>query len=58
MSEGQVRCLHILQKHSGSRNPINRRKGQQVTRSKEEAIANIQGIKAQISSAEDFQRLA
>ena len=54
----EVRCLHILQKHTGSRNPVNRRKGEQVTRSKEEAIANIQNFRSQINSAEDFQRIA
>ena len=56
MSEVQV--CHILQKHTGSRNPINRRKGVQVTRSKEEAIANINNFKEQIASLDDFKRLA
>ena len=37
----QVQVCHILQKHAGSRNPMNRRKGCAVTRSKDEAIANI-----------------
>ena len=47
-----------MQKHTGSRNPVVRRTGQAVTRSKEEAIANIQNFISQISSAEDFANLA
>ena len=58
MAENQVRVLHILQKHTDSRNPFDRYRNKQVTRSKDEAIANIQNIRSQISSADDFQRLA
>ena len=54
----QVQVCHLLQKHTGSRNPVNRRKGEQVTRSKDEAIANINAFKAQISSLDDFMRLS
>lgn len=54
----QVRAAHILQKHTGSRNPFDRYRNKQVTRSKEEAIANINQIREQISNQEDFLRLA
>ena len=53
-----MRVLHILQKHTESRNPFDRYRNKQVTRSKDEAIANINNIKTQIKSQEDFQRLA
>ena len=36
-----VRCSHLLCKHTGSRNPVSRRTGQQITMSKEEAIAEL-----------------
>ena len=36
-----VRCSHILLKHSGSRNPFDRVRNRQVTRSKQEAIDGI-----------------
>jgi len=39
--QAPVRAQHILLKHTGSRNPMNRRKGEQVTRSKQEATDGI-----------------
>ena len=54
----QVRVRHILQKHTGSRNPIVRATGKAVTRSKDEAIANVQQFKAQIQSEQDFASIA
>ena len=54
----QVRCLHILQKHVGSRNPNDSYRNVAITRSKEEAIANIQEFVSQIKGMEDWNRLA
>lgn len=58
----QVRCAHILLKHTGSRNPINRNTNQPVTRSKEEAIAEIkqhlESIKASATPDREFKNLA
>ena len=54
----EVRCLHILQKHAGSRNPVVRRTGLTVQRTKEEAIANIQAFRASITSQDDFMKIA
>jgi hypothetical protein len=39
-----VTCLHLLCKHTGSRNPVSRRTNKQITISKEEAIQELQGI--------------
>ena len=46
--QGQIRVLHLLQKHVGSRNPFDRLRNKQVTRSKDEAIANIRQFRSQI----------
>ena len=54
----QVGAKHILQKHVGSRNPNDSYRNKVITRSKEEAIANIENFKAQIKSVEDFDRIA
>ena len=54
----QVRVCHILQKHTGSRNPVDSYRNKQITRSKDEAIANIQAFAQQIASADDFMRIA
>ena len=54
----QVRVCHILQKHTQSRNPHDSYRNKPITRSKDEAIANVQAFKAQITSAEDFMRIA
>jgi hypothetical protein len=40
----QIRVKHILQKHLGSRNPNDSYRKKPVTRTKEEAIANIHQI--------------
>ena len=45
-------------KHLGSRNPNDSYRNKKITRSKEEAIAGIRDIKSQITSLEDFTRLA
>jgi peptidyl-prolyl cis-trans isomerase NIMA-interacting 1 len=58
MDSDEVQCYHILLKHTGSRNPVDSYRNKPVTRSKEEAIAGIQAIKAQIKSIEDFTRIA
>ena len=39
--ESAITCSHILQKHSGSRRPFDSYRNKAVTRSKEEALANI-----------------
>ena len=44
-----VRCSHLLCKHTGSRNPVSRRTGQQITMSKEEAIAELTQIMADLT---------
>ena len=54
----QVGCKHILQKHVGSRNPNDSYRNKPITRSKEEAIANIEGFRAQIKGVADFDQIA
>ena len=44
----QVRVCHILQKHLGSRNPNDSYRKKPITRSKQEAIANIENFIGQI----------
>jgi NIMA-interacting peptidyl-prolyl cis-trans isomerase 1 len=44
----EVRCAHILQKHKGSRRPIDSYRNTPVTRTIEEARANIQGFLKQV----------
>ncbi|GFH48214.1 hypothetical protein CTEN210_04690 [Chaetoceros tenuissimus] len=39
----QVRAAHLLIKHTGSRNPVSRRTGQQVTLSPQEAMQELTG---------------
>ena len=56
--QAPVRALHILLKHTGSRNPMNRRKGVAVTRSKQEAIDGITKIRESVMAGEDFGKLA
>ena len=43
----QVRVLHILKKHRGSRRPSSWR-AEHITQSKEDAVAQIQALRAQI----------
>jgi hypothetical protein len=57
MSES-VQCLHILQKHLGSRNPNDSYRKKPITRSKEEAVENITKFKAEIKGEEDWNRIA
>eukprot|EP00529_Nitzschia_sp_RCC80_P038193 CAMPEP_0113491274 /NCGR_PEP_ID=MMETSP0014_2-20120614/27473_1 /TAXON_ID=2857 /ORGANISM="Nitzschia sp." /LENGTH=75 /DNA_ID=CAMNT_0000385063 /DNA_START=29 /DNA_END=256 /DNA_ORIENTATION=+ /assembly_acc=CAM_ASM_000159 len=44
----QVRAAHLLIKHTGSRNPVSRRTGQQVTMSPDEAMAELKQYEAKI----------
>lgn len=43
-----VRCAHILQKHNESRRPFDSYRNKPVTRSREEAQANIKGFLEQV----------
>ena len=54
----EIRVKHILQKHVGSRNPNDSYRNKPITRSKEEAIANIEKMKAEIKNMEDWDKLA
>ena len=54
-----VRCSHILLKHAGSRNPFDRVRNKQVTRSKQEAIDGIEKIRESIvNGGQDFAKVA
>lgn len=44
----QVRTAHLLIKHTGSRNPVSRRTGAEVTLTPEEAYAELQAYEARI----------
>ena len=44
----QVRCAHLLIKHSGSRNPVSRRTNQSVTMSPEDALAELEEFERKI----------
>ena len=46
----QVRCAHLLIKHTGSRNPVSRRTGEQVTLSPQDALAELQSYEAKIKA--------
>ena len=46
----QVRTAHLLIKHTGSRNPVSRRTGAQVTLSPDQALAELQSYEARINS--------
>jgi len=46
----QVRCAHLLIKHTGSRNPVSRRTGAQVTLTPEEALAELKTYESRIKS--------
>jgi peptidyl-prolyl cis-trans isomerase NIMA-interacting 1 len=52
--QGQVRVRHCLKKHAGSRRPASWR-CDNITQSKEEAIAQIQAIISQIESSSDIE---
>lgn len=46
--ESTIRCSHILQKHNGSRRPFDSYRNKPVTRTIEEATANIQRIREDV----------
>ena len=46
----QVRTAHLLVKHTGSRNPVSRRTGAQVTLSPGQALAELQSYETRINS--------
>lgn len=46
----EVRCAHLLIKHTGSRNPVSRRTGEQVTLSPQDALAELQKYEATIKA--------
>ena len=48
MDTDEIRVRHILQKHTGSRNPHDSYRNKPITRSKEEAIENIQKFRKEI----------
>ena len=60
----QVKCSHILQKHSKSRRPFDSFRNKKVTRSPEEAQTNINNIREELVQKGDsnlvknFQELA
>ena len=53
-----VRASHILLKHTGSRNPVDRLRNKQITRSKQEAIDGIQQILQRVQGGESFAEIA
>lgn len=46
--QSSVRCAHILLKHTGSRNPVDRFRNKKVTRSLDEASAGISEIRKNV----------
>ena len=46
----QVRTAHLLIKHTGSRNPVSRRTGEQVNLSPDQALAELQSYETRINS--------
>nr|WET56375.1 TaPIN1 peptidyl prolyl isomerase [Theileria annulata] len=58
----KVRCAHLLLKHTGSRNPVNRNTGMAVTRTKEEAVSEMKGYLEMLRKSDnldqEFRRLA
>lgn len=46
----QVQCSHILQKHVGSRNPVDSYRNKPITRSLQEARQNIENFRQQIGN--------
>ena len=49
MPPSSVRCSHLLIKHTGSRNPVSRRTGAQITCSKDEAYAELATIRERVA---------
>ena len=58
METEQVRVRHILLKHTGSRNPYDRYRKKDVTRSLADAEAGIRDARAAISNEDDFATTA
>ncbi len=56
--QNQIRCSHILQKHTGSRNPKDSYRNKKITRSYEEAMENILKLREQCNNLENFCKLA
>lgn len=54
----EIRVKHILQKHLGSRNPNDSYRKKPITRTKEEAVANIMKFKEEIKNMDDWDRIA
>lgn len=50
-----VQCLHILKKHTGSRNPLAH--GNPVTRTKEQAVGEIEKLRHQVVVAGDIKAM-
>ncbi len=48
-----VRCAHILQKHTGSRNPVDSYRNKPITRSLGQARNNINDLLAQVRQNPD-----
>lgn len=46
----EIRCAHILQKHTGSRNPNDSYRNKPITRNLEEARNNIKEFLSQVKS--------
>jgi NIMA-interacting peptidyl-prolyl cis-trans isomerase 1 len=46
----QVRAAHLLIKHTGSRNPVSRRTGEQVLLSAEDAMQELQAYESKINA--------
>mmetsp|Transcript_34182 Transcript_34182/g.50774 ORF Transcript_34182/g.50774 Transcript_34182/m.50774 type:complete len:134 (-) Transcript_34182:101-502(-) len=44
----EVRAAHLLIKHTGSRNPVSRRTGKEVTLTKDQALAELKQYEAKI----------
>ena len=59
MDQEEVTCSHILQKHTESRNPNDSYRNKPITRSKDEAIANIKAIFKEIQDGKaTFEEMA
>jgi NIMA-interacting peptidyl-prolyl cis-trans isomerase 1 len=56
--EGKIRCSHILQKHTGSRNPVDSYRNKKISRNLDEALENIKKFKQEIDSFEKFVQIA
>mmetsp|Transcript_40777 Transcript_40777/g.46330 ORF Transcript_40777/g.46330 Transcript_40777/m.46330 type:complete len:120 (+) Transcript_40777:81-440(+) len=57
----QVRAAHLLIKHTGSRNPVSRRTGQEMTLTPQDAFVELQSYEAKIKSegiVESFAKYA